>query len=307
MSHSEEKPTLLIVDDESVNIEILAKYLQAEYRVLFTTDPLKAVEMAERTLPDLILMDVVMPGIDGYEACRRLKARAITREIPVIFVTAMHEAQYEVIGFDVGGVDYITKPVKSFLLRARVRTHVELKRKTDYLHRLATLDGLTGIPNRRRLDEFLRQEWNRGVRKQDSFLSLMLIDVDYFKKYNDHYGHQAGDHCLQAVAGILADVLERATDLVARYGGEEFACVLPDTPLEGAIHTAEKIQQRMAALAIPHAKSDLPGGCVTLSIGVVSMMPVKGREPESLVAAADLELYAAKKNGRNRIEYGATV
>ncbi|MBF0438101.1 MAG: diguanylate cyclase [Magnetococcales bacterium] len=296
------KPTILIVDDETINIEVLAKHLQTDYRVLFTTDPTKVKELAEQKEPDLILLDVVMPEMDGYEVCRQLKSQLMTRDIPVIFVTVMGEEQFEAIGFETGGVDYITKPIKPFLLRARVKTHIELKRQNDLLKRLASLDGLTGIPNRRRLDEFLNQEWGRAIRQKNTPLSAILIDVDYFKKFNDHYGHQAGDHCLQKIATALACALERKTDLVARYGGEEFACILPDTPLQGAIHTAEKIQQTVAALEIPHHRSDV-ANVVTLSMGVVSVTPQKGMNQEVVLATADQLLYAAKKGGRNQMQY----
>ncbi|MEO5345632.1 MAG: diguanylate cyclase [Magnetococcus sp. YQC-9] len=294
--------TVLVVDDEPANIEVLAKVLQPDHRVLFTTDPAKAMNLAEQKGPDLILLDVIMPNMDGYEVCRRLKSRGATRDIPVIFVTAMGEEQFEAIGFEAGGVDYVTKPIKPFLLRARVKTHIALKRQNDLLRRLASLDGLTGIPNRRSLDDFLRQEWHRGLR-HETRLSAMLIDVDYFKKFNDSQGHQAGDACLRQIAGALTRVLERKTDLVARYGGEEFACILPETPLQGAIHTAEKIQQAVAALAIPHPKSDV-AEIVTLSLGVISVTPRRGHEPEEVLAAADQLLYMAKLSGRNQLQSG---
>ncbi|MBF0426515.1 MAG: response regulator, partial [Magnetococcales bacterium] len=181
MDHPQAEPVVLVVDDEPNNIEILAKILRPDYRVLFSTQPARVVELAEGKRPDLILLDVVMPEMDGYEVCRRLKEHPVTREIPVIFVTAMGEEQYEAIGFEAGGVDYVTKPVRPFLLRARVRAHIELKLKSDLLKKIATLDGLTGIPNRRRLDEFLRQEWGRGARQGNVPLSAILIDVDHFK------------------------------------------------------------------------------------------------------------------------------
>ncbi|MBF0214323.1 MAG: diguanylate cyclase [Magnetococcales bacterium] len=294
------QPTVLIVDDEPTNIEVLAKLLQSDHRVLFTTDPAKVMSLAEQKGPDLILLDVIMPGMDGYELCRLLKQHPVTRDIPVVFVTAMGEEQFEAIGFEVGGVDYVTKPVRPFLLRARVRTHIDLKRKNDLLKRLASLDGLTGIPNRRTLDDFLRQEWHRGLRHKTR-LSAMIIDVDFFKKFNDYQGHQAGDHCLRQIAESLSRSLERKTDLVARYGGEEFVCVLPETPLQGAIHTAEKIQLGVAALAIPHPHSEV-AEIVTLSMGVVEVIPRRELKPESLLTAADRLLYVAKHCGRNRIE-----
>ncbi|MBF0436657.1 MAG: diguanylate cyclase [Magnetococcales bacterium] len=302
MDDMADKPTVLIVDDETLNIEILAKSLSNDYRILFTTDPTKVAYLAEQKEPDLILLDVVMPGMDGYEVCRQLKGPDSTRDIPVIFVTAMGEEKYEAIGFDAGGVDYITKPIKPFLLRARVKTHVELKVKKDILKRLAAQDGLTGIPNRRSLDAFLKAEWARAVRQGDSYLAVIFIDVDYFKKFNDLYGHHEGDHCLKQIACALASTMERKTDLVARYGGEEFACVLPNTALKGAIHQAEKIQKAVSALRIPHLHSDV-AECVTLSMGVVSVVPSKGHDVESVVGVADRLLYEAKRGGRNQIKF----
>ncbi len=302
MTQHSEKPTLLIVDDEATNIEVLAKLLSPDYRVLFTTESSKVMALAEGKNIDLILLDVIMPIMDGYEVCQQLKSQPATRDIPVIFVTAMEEEHFEAVGFEVGGVDYITKPIKPFLLRARVKTHIELKIKNDFLKQLASLDGLTGIPNRRRFDEFFRQEWNRGIRMSNAFLSLILIDVDYFKKFNDHEGHQAGDQCLQNIAKTLIDTLERGTDLVARYGGEEFVCVLPDTPLLGAIHTAEKIQQSIATLNIPHHHSTVANH-VTLSMGLVSVIPKKEMKATEILSIADQQLYVAKNNGRNQIAY----
>ncbi|MBF0423070.1 MAG: PleD family two-component system response regulator [Magnetococcales bacterium] len=306
MIRAEEKPVILIVDDETANIEVLAKQLSADYRLLFTTDPAKVCQLAEQKDPDLILLDVVMPGMDGYEVCRNLQGRDSTRDIPVIFVTAMGEERYEAIGFEAGGVDYITKPIKPFLLRARVKTHVELKLQNDMLKQLASQDGLTGIANRRRLDEFLNHEWGRAIRQGNSNLAVIFIDVDYFKKYNDHYGHQAGDECLKQIAAALAAGMERKTDLVARYGGEEFACVLPNTSLQGAIHKAEQIQRSIASLHIPHQLSDV-SDVVTLSMGVASLVPRKENKIETLINAADQMLYAAKRGGRNQVRYAGTV
>ncbi|MBF0135313.1 MAG: diguanylate cyclase [Magnetococcus sp. DMHC-1] len=302
MENSIKKPVILVVDDEPVNIEVLAKILQPDYRVLFSTQPRKVRELAESKEPDLILLDVIMPEMDGYEVCRDLKSHVTTHEIPVIFVTAMDEEQFETIGFEAGGVDYVAKPIKPFILRARVKAHIELKLKNDLLKKIAAIDGLTGIANRRRLDEFLRQEWGRSIRQGDVSLAAILIDVDYFKKFNDNYGHQAGDQCLRDIASAMAATLERSADLVARYGGEEFACILPSTPMVGAVHLAEKIQKAVADLRIPHHHSTVDT-IVTLSMGVASIVPTPECDPQSLFQAADQMLYDAKRSGRNRIMY----
>ncbi len=294
------QPTILIVDDETANIQVLANVLRPIYRILFTTRGSKAVEMAENALPDLILLDVVMPDEDGYAVCRQLKASSITTDIPVIFVTGMTEEQSEAVGFEMGGVDYITKPINPSLLTARVRTHIELKRRGDHLKRLTTLDGLTGIANRRRMDEFLQSEWLRAVRRDNSELSLVMLDVDHFKNYNDHYGHQQGDDCLKQVATVIESSLFRATDLAARYGGEEFACILPETPAEGAMKLGEKIRGAIMGLNIPHAASKV-SDVVTVSVGAASIIPRQKTRPSLLVETADQQLYRAKQEGRNRV------
>lgn len=301
MKSNEEKNTVLIIDDDTANIEILSMLLMPEYRVLFTTKGARACEMAVQNNPDLILLDVVMPGIDGYSICRDLKTNPLTAHIPVIFVTAMGEEEYEATGFEAGGVDYVTKPVKPFILKARVKTHIDLKINTDFLKQLSTIDGLTGIANRRRLDEFIEKEWKRALRQNGNHpLSVIMIDIDYFKKFNDGYGHQAGDDCLRLVATAIKKSLKRITDLSARYGGEEFTCILPETGLPGALHVAEKIAAAIEGLGISHAFSEI-NDIVTVSIGVSSTIPERGKSHKKLLMAADEKLYQAKNLGRNRI------
>lgn len=300
MIESGTPPIILIVDDEPSNIQVLAQVLQPDYQVRFTTRGNKAVALAESQHPEIILMDVVMPDMDGYAVCKLLKENEATRDIPVIFVTAMGEEQYEESGFDVGGVDYITKPVKPFLLRARIRTHLELKRQKDILKSLSNHDGLTGIANRRRLDEYIEQEWQRAVRCGHSCLSCIMMDVDFFKRYNDGYSHPVGDDCLRRIAEALKSTMSRGTDLVARYGGEEFVCILPETSARGANQIAEKILDTIVTLAIPHEFSDVCS-FVTVSAGVATMLPTKDQTPSKLLELADIQLYRAKQEGRNRV------
>jgi diguanylate cyclase (GGDEF)-like protein len=254
-----------------------------------------------RERPDLILLDVLMPGMDGYETCARLKADRLLRDIPVIFVTALDEVSEETRGLEVGAVDYLTKPISAPIVKARVRTHLELKRYQDVLRRLACLDGLTGIGNRRRFDELLEQEWRRAARTGQP-LALILADVDDFKAYNDHYGHLAGDECLRLVASTLAAAIKRSMDLLARYGGEEFACLLPETDLTGAVVVARRLVTAVAELRIPHAYSGA-AACVTISAGVASIIPSQDGSASALVQAADTCLYRAKKEGRNRVTW----
>ncbi|MBF0589320.1 MAG: PleD family two-component system response regulator [Magnetococcales bacterium] len=295
----QEKPTILAVDDEPSNLELLAKALSDEYRVLLATDPEEAIRLAETQRPDLILMDVMMPKMNGYEVCRHLKGSPAMASIPVIFVTAMGEEQYETVGFDVGGVDYIAKPIRPFVLAARVRTHIDLKRKTDFLKDLSAHDGLTGLPNRRSFDETLEREWRRSLRS-GSCLALIMMDIDFFKPYNDNYGHAAGDICLKQVAKLMDDVIERSTDLLARYGGEEFVCVLPETDINGAKSIGEKLRQAVADAEIEHAHSKV-ADFVTISMGVASLIPDMSQRPEALLKMADSKLYEAKESGRNRV------
>ena len=222
------RQTVLIVDDAPANIEVLSEALSDEYEVLFATSGQDALDVAAEQHPDLILLDVMMPEMDGYEVCTRLKGDTKTQTIPIIFVTAMDHEEEETKGLNVGAIDYLAKPIRPAIVRARVRNHLELKRYRDNLECLSSTDGLTGIANRRRFDEFLDREWLRARRCQTP-LSLILMDIDLFKGYNDHYGHLAGDDCLRHLAREMTACLRRPTDLVARYGGEEFACLLPDT------------------------------------------------------------------------------
>jgi diguanylate cyclase (GGDEF)-like protein len=267
--------------------------------LLFATSSEEALQLAATHMPDLILLDVMMPEMNGYAVCARLKSDPTTRSIPVIFVTALEREEDEAKGLEVGAIDYITKPFNPAIVRARVRNHLELKRYRDFLENLATTDGLTGIPNRRQCDEFLLREWRRAIRKQTP-LSLIMMDIDFFKDFNDHYGHLAGDDCLRQVAQTLAEGARRPADLVARYGGEEFVSVLPETNLEGARQVAEQLRDKINALQIPHARSPV-AGYVTLSLGVATQTPTVGQQPQGIVELADARLYISKESGRNRV------
>ncbi|MBF0153536.1 MAG: diguanylate cyclase [Magnetococcales bacterium] len=296
-----EKPGILIVDDESFNIDILLNLLGDEYAITIAKSGEQALKRLEgKTLPDLILLDVLMPGIDGFEVCRRIREGFRTRNLPVIFITALNNVNEETEGFQAGAVDYITKPFCSAVVQARVRTHIELKRSRDLLEILAKEDGLTGIANRRRFNEFLEFEWHRAQRKQTT-ISLTLMDIDYFKPYNDHYGHAAGDTCLRRVGYALRRSMPRSVDLVARYGGEEFSCVLPDTNTDGALGVANKLLHAVRELTIPHQHSKVADH-VTMSIGVATLVPEAEQDPGILIDMADQALYIAKEGGRNRIE-----
>ncbi|GAB4116937.1 MAG: diguanylate cyclase [Roseiflexaceae bacterium] len=311
--------TVLVIDDHPTNLKVVADLLRpAQIHLLTARDGSSGIERARITQPDLILLDVQMPGIDGFETCRRLKANPLTHTIPVIFMTARDSIDDKLNGFAAGGVDYIAKPFQGEELLARVRTHLTLYtlqralhaeirerrmaeqalRKANHeLQRLAVLDQLTQIANRRRFDEYLGQQLSHPNRPA---LSLMLCDVDFFKPYNDGYGHPAGDHCLQQVARCLSESVRHVNDLVARYGGEEFGIILPDTNHEGIQRVAEKIQAALRDAAIPHGYSSV-NQYVTLSIGAAVAPAGVSSSSEWLIAAADSALYRAKQHGRNQL------
>ena len=293
--------TILIVDDQPVYIQALSNLLRGEYHIRVAANGPKALEIAgENTPPALILLDIEMPGMEGYEVCRRLKENERTNAIPVIFVTARDKPKDEEMGFNLGAVDYISKPFQPSIVRARVRTHMNLKKKTDLLEKLAMLDGLTDIPNRRQLENRLAEEYDRALRNGRP-LSLLMMDIDHFKAYNDNYGHGAGDECLRRVARALVQTLSRSSDLAARYGGEEFAALLPETDVRGAFHLAGKIRAAVADLGVVHDYSNV-APVITLSIGVAAhAVETPKQDIMQLLHAADQALYLAKKEGRNRV------
>jgi diguanylate cyclase (GGDEF)-like protein len=302
---AERKPRLLVVDDQAINVQALYQAFAADHQVLMATHGEQALQVCRSKQPDLVLLDVMMPGLDGYEVCARLKSEDLTRDIPVIFVTAHHDEEAETRGLDVGAVDFISKPINPRIVRARVKTHLTLKRQSDLLRQWVYIDGLTGVRNRRYFDEHLLQEWSRAMR-QDTPLSLALIDVDHFKRYNDHYGHGAGDDCLRRVADALRGVLKRPTDLLARYGGEEFVVLLPDTHAAGAAVLGEQLVASVHQAAIAHAQSAV-SPWVTVSVGVCTKpkgLPASltTLSAADLLKAADEQLYAAKTGGRNQLK-----
>jgi len=290
------KARLLVVDDQPINIRVLSHIFADQYQVFMATGGQQALDFCHQSPPDLVLLDIVMPGMDGYEVCAALKADPATRDIPVIFVTAHTDAAQETQGLEVGAVDFISKPVNPAVVRARVKTQLTLKFQSDLLRQLVFLDGLTGVFNRRYFDQQLNIEMARAVRAQ-SPLSLIMLDVDFFKRFNDHYGHQAGDDCLRQVAQTLKESLRRPADLVARYGGEEFACILPETGFEDAMAMANELEVTIRKKAIAHANSDA-ASVVTISLGVAGLIAGTSGDANSLLALADAQLYLAKHSGR---------
>jgi len=290
------KPCVLIVDDQPANVRLMAEALKGEYELRFATSGAAAIDAAASGGVDLILLDVVMPELDGFEVCRRLKSDDRTAQIPVIFVTAREDTEDETQGFDAGGVDYITKPAKPVIVRARVRTHLELKQSRDLLAHLAMIDPLTGIPNRRRFDSSLELEWQRAARNE-RWLSLAILDVDYFKRFNDTYGHARGDDCLKAIAETVSTLARRPGELVARIGGEEFAVILPEVDAASMQDLMAALLGRVDDLSIEHAGSECAKN-VTVSIGAVTLVPDRDAPPSEAVQTADRLLYQAKESGR---------
>lgn len=290
---------VLIVDDEPINILILQEALKAEYQVLAVNNGRDVLTAVRQFKPDIILLDIIMPDMDGYEVCRALKTTSTLREIPVIFVSAKASEDDESIGLQMGAVDYLAKPINLAIVRQRVAIHLELKRQRDVLSRMALLDGLTGIPNRRSFDRRIKEEWRRSMRS-GLYLSVTMIDIDMFKQYNDGYGHVAGDICLRRVARTLNSSLMRAGDFVARYGGEEFACVLPGLDADRLAQEAAALRACIEELKIPHKYSRV-SRYVTISVGGVCCKPTQDVAPEALVTLADRQLYQAKVGGRNRV------
>lgn len=292
------RPRLLVVDDQPINIQALHQAFSLDHQVLMATSGEQALAICRSQQPDLVLLDVMMPGMDGFEVCRRLKADAATRDTPVIFVTAHHDEASETLGLEIGAVDFISKPINPKVVRARARTHLTLKAQADVLRQWVYIDGLTGVHNRRYFDERLIVEWGRAVRCSAP-LSVVLLDVDFFKRYNDRYGHQAGDRCLCRIAATLKASLKRPADMIARYGGEEFVCLLPDTDAAGAILLAEQLGQQVLEQHIDHSDSPI-APMVTVSLGVCGKGEESSGSAAELLRQADAQLYHAKARGRHQ-------
>ena len=290
---------LLVVDDQPVNVQAIHQIFAATHDVFMATSGEQALIFCQNTPPDLVLLDVVMHGMDGLEVCRRLKQIPDTQDIPVMFVTGHEQPDEETACWEAGGVDFVNKPVNPTTLRNRVRAHLTLKLQADQLREMAFVDGLTGVANRRFFDERLEAEWRRCSRSRLP-LALIMVDVDFFKRYNDRYGHPAGDDCLCQIAGALRLGLKRPYDLVARYGGEEFVCILPDTDMAGATAIAHSLEEAVRALQIEHADSSAQE-VVTISLGVAFAPPGPAKPAEALIRLADAQLYRAKQEGRARV------
>ncbi|MBL1260274.1 MAG: diguanylate cyclase [Thiotrichaceae bacterium] len=320
-SKAADEVVVLLVDDQQMVAEAIRRMLADEPNITFhyCSDPKKAVEMAAEIAPTTILQDLVMPDIDGMTLLRAYRNHPVLNNTPVIVLSSKEDPKDKCEAFSCGASDYLVKLPDKIELIARIKAHSrsyvaqqqrdaafrelhelqkELEIKNVELQRLSAIDGLTGIPNRRSFDEYIAKEWRRAVR-EGTCLALLLIDIDFFKKYNDGYGHQGGDDCLQKVAQVLADTMRRSSDMVARYGGEEFTVVLPNTDLDGAMVIAEELRLAVEKLALKHAFSDVTD-IVSISLGAAGIPPQCGDDCASLIALADAALYKAKEEGRNR-------
>ncbi|MGI2189081.1 diguanylate cyclase [Shewanella oncorhynchi] len=292
------KGKIVIVDDQPLNIKILHQLFSDEYELFMATNGEQAIAICQKVQPDLVLLDIEMPGMSGFDVCQYLKAKPETAGIGIIFVTGHFDEVQEVKGFQLGAVDFIHKPINPIITAARVKNQFTLKRQSDLLHSIALLDSLTGVANRRQFEQRLPELWKHCCRNQLA-LSVVMLDVDFFKRFNDHYGHQEGDQCLRQVAQAISGSLRRGIDFVARYGGEEFICILPETPLSGAMNMAQNIVIAVQALHLEHVDSSFKE--VTISAGVSSVIPRQDLTWQSLIETADQQLYLAKERGRNQI------
>ena len=294
-----EMQKVLVADDDAINRMVLGELLKPEYTVILAKNGAQTLERAARHAPDLILLDVMMPDMDGYETLRRLRQDPQTAHIAVIFISGLDRPEDEAIGLRMGVADYIAKPFNATVVMARVALHLQVVRQRRMLERLAHVDGLTELANRRRFDEVYESEWLRASRSKRP-LSLALLDIDGFKLYNDHYGHPAGDRALRAVARSASNGMRRPADLAARYGGEELVLLMPDTDAAQAQQVVCGICDEIAQLMIEHAASTV-APMLTVSVGGATLVDHGAETASAMFEAADAHLYRAKQTGRNRI------
>lgn len=325
MRNYDENMNVLIVDDRPENILALESILEGLPLKIFTAlSGNDALALMFDTDFSLVLLDVQMPEMNGFEVAELMRSCEKTRSIPIIFVTAINKEQkYVFKGYELGAVDYLFKPIEPLVLKSKIKVFIEIYKQKNLLQKQAYLleqkieelirlresnfelqklsahDSLTDIPNRRGLDEFLDREWRSAIRDRYE-MSAIMVDIDFFKRYNDTYGHLEGDECLKKVAQALKNTLRRPKDFVARYGGEEFVVALPNTDLEGAIFVAENLRKSIEALAIPHETSTL-SSIVTISLGVHTVLPTRETSFKNFMDEVDQALYLAKQAGRNRV------
>ncbi len=301
------KPTVLIVDDMEENLMLLNDILEEKYTIKIAKSGQKALDIVQKGGVDLILLDVVMPGMDGYEVCKTLQNDKKTEDIPIIFVTGNTSVRDEKKGFELGAVDYITKPFNLVTVRARVKTHMnlhlkqlELEKYIAMIEKISITDGLTSLYNRRHFNEIFPKVINSAKRK-DELICFLLLDIDHFKPYNDHYGHQAGDEALMKFASSLKSNLKRADDMAFRLGGEEFGIVYKSDTQQKAYQFANKVRQNIEDLQIVHEYNSA-SGFLTASMGLLCKKATQIKDMDEAFKQADDLLYEAKENGRNQVK-----
>ena len=289
---------ILIVDDSVMQAARLKAILEDEYEITVAHTAEEGLRYASSEGFSLILLDVIMPDMDGFMLLKRMQEEIITRSVPVILITSLSDIQDEERGFMLGAVDYIKKPFHPVIVKARVNTHIKLYGYRKQVEKQSMTDQLTGIANRRRYEEYSCNKWREAVRLKCTF-SICMIDIDNFKVYNDTFGHPAGDKVIAAVANVISTHLQRATDFVARYGGEEFIAIISGEEGSKAFQHAKRIKQEIEDLHIPHDPS--VSEWVTVSIGGVTVVPKNGDQYQAYLKIADTMLYDAKRYGRNRV------
>lgn len=305
---------ILVVEDSQSSLATLSKYVEHfGASAIPAGNGEMALDLFSRNRPDLVLLNILLPDMDGFVVAQRIRAMEKPGDwAPIIFLSSLDDDANIEKGIVAGGDDYLHKPISEIVLGAKIRAMqrivlmraslLAVTRKLDTanqeLIRISSTDSLTGVANQRYFDEAISIEWRRARRHSNS-IALLMCDIDYFKLYNDTYGHQAGDECLRKIAAAISRHTERPSDTVARYGGEKFAVILPETSIGGALMVAEKIRQAIRELNITHASS--PNGQVAMSIGIASAAPGFDNPPDDLILAADKALYRAKKEGRDRV------
>ena len=289
---------ILIIDDSPVQANFLSSILAPDYAITVVNTAEEGLEQAKKEDYSLILLDVIMPGIDGFQLLKMLQEEVVLRHTPVILITSLNDTQHEEQGLTLGAVDYITKPFHPAIVQARVNTHIKLYRYRTQIEREATVDQLTGVPNRRRYDAVSGKRWQDAIRL-GAPISICMFDIDKFKVYNDTFGHPAGDKVIKSVAEAASSMLRRGTDFFARYGGEEFVALIMGGGSENDFAHLQKVRQAVEDLHIPHNPEI--GPWVTVSIGGITVLPRLESSFDTYLKMADTMLYDAKRYGRNQV------
>ena len=290
---------IVLIDDSTFNIKVLTSILGNNYHIYSAYSGQEGLDLVQEVLPSLVLVDIIMPGLDGFQVIAQLKLNEKTWDIPVIFLTGLSDTDSEEQGFALGAVDYITKPFSPNIVKARVKTHTELYEYRRIVEHIAQLDGLTGLPNRQHYERRVRELWSLAVQEETLF-SMALVSVDFFKEYREKYGYTYGDDIIQSVGMISQTMLRKSRDFCARYGGEEFILLFPDTDKDSAAAIAEAIRSAVEGLQIPHATSAC-SSVVTVSIGGATIAPNGENDFEEFMDTVDSMLYEAKEQGANQV------